>query len=82
MTVISKANYMEKDYETDSVKYLGIQIDKSLTWKHQIINVAVEREKADAMLSKLTRGLHKNTLKSVYYATFESHLRYASLVWA
>ena len=34
------------------------------------------------MLSKLRHGLDIKTLRSVYYAIFESHLFYASLVWA
>ena len=38
-------------YETDSVKYLGIQIDKRLTWKQHINYVALMLNKANAMLS-------------------------------
>ena len=39
-------------YETDikSVKYLGIQIYKRLTWKQQINHVTVKLNKANAML--------------------------------
>ena len=66
-------------YETDSVKYLG---DKKLTWKQQINHVALKLNKANAMLSKLRHVLDIKTLRSVYYAIFESHLCYASLVWA
>ena len=69
-------------YETDSVRYLGIQIDKRLTWKRQINHVALKLNKANAMLSKLRHTLDSKTLRSVYYAIFESHLCYASLVWA
>ena len=69
-------------YETDSVKYLGIQIDKRLTWKQHINLVALKLNKANAMLSKLRHVLDIKTLRSVYYAIFESHLCYASLVWA
>ena len=69
-------------YETDSVKYLGIHIDKRLTWKQQINHVALKVNKANAMFSKLRHVLDIKTLRSVYYAIFESHLCYASLVWA
>ena len=69
-------------YETDSVKYLGIQINKRLTWKQHINHVSLKLNKANAMLSKLRHVLDIKTLRSVYYAIFESHLCYASLVWA
>ena len=64
----------KKLYETDSVKYLGIQIDKRLTWKQQINHVAL---KSNAMLSKLRHVLDIKTLRSAYYAIFEPHLCYA-----
>ena len=69
-------------YQTDSVRYLGIQIAKRLVWKQQINHVALKLYKANAMLSKLRHVLDIKTLRSVYYAIFESHLCYASLVWA
>ena len=44
--------------------------------------MTLKLNKANAMLSKLRHGLDIKTLRSVYYAIFESHLFYASLVWA
>ena len=78
MKVILKG---KRHYGTDSVKYLGIQIDKKLTWKKQINHMSLELNKTNAMLSKLRYLLDMKTLKSVYYAIFKSHLFYASLVW-
>ena len=69
-------------YETDSVKYLGIQIGKRLTWRQHINHVALKLNKANAMFSKLRHVSDIKTLRSVYYAIFESHLCYASLIWA
>ena len=69
-------------YQIDLVRYLGIQIDKRLAWKQQINHVALKLNKANTMLSSLRHGYDLKTLKSVYYAIFESHLCYASLVWA
>ena len=71
----------KKLYETDSVKNLGIQIEKRLTWKQQISHVVLKLNKANAMLSKLRYVLDIKTLKSVKYTIFESHLCYASVVW-
>ena len=67
-----------KNYETDLVKYLRIQIDKNLTCKQQIDRVVIGLNKGNAMISKLRHVLDIKTLRSVYYTIFESHLRYTS----
>ena len=72
----------QKIYETDSVKYLGIKIDKNLSWENQINNVSIKLNKANAMLSKIRHYVDFKTLKLIYHAIFESHLYYSSLVWA
>ena len=72
----------KKLYQTDSVKYLGIYIDKNLACKHHVNNLAITFCTANAMLSKIRHYLDKKTLLSIYYVIFESHLSYASLVWA
>ena len=65
-------------YETDSVKYLGIQIDKKLTRKRQIYYVALQLNKASAMLSKLRHLLDIKTLRSDYTLQYWSPI-YAML---
>ena len=105
-------------YETDSVRYLGIQIDKRLARKQQINHMALKLNKRQCYVVKINfhdGGRHHietspliypanqwtgfymitafvmkelrpvldiKTLRLVYYAIFESHLCYASLVWA
>ena len=69
-------------YPTDSVKYLGILIDKNLNWHHQISNVAVKLNTADSMLSKIRHFVNFNTVKSIYHAILKSHLNYSLTVWA
>ena len=72
---------MEKRlYKTDSVKYLGIQIVKFMTWKLQINHVAVKLNKENAMLSILRYALNLKILMPVCYAIFESIICHASLV--
>ena len=71
----------KKFYQNDSVKYLGIHLDKYLTWKHQIYNIAIKPNKANAMLSKIKHYVDIKTLNSRYHAIFESHISYASFVW-
>ena len=43
--------------------------------------MALKLNKANAMLSKFRYVLQIKTLSSVYYAMFDFHLCYASLVW-
>ena len=51
-------------YQTNSVKYLRIHLDKHLTSKRQINNVAIKLNKANAMLSKIRHYVEIKTLKS------------------
>lgn len=51
-----------------------IHIDKSLTWKHDIHNVAMKLSKANAMLSKTGHYIDIKTLKSSYNVIFESFM--------
>ena len=46
-------------YKIDSANCLGIQIDKSLTWKNNIIHVAIKLNKVNAILSKSKHVLNK-----------------------
>ena len=67
-------------FETNSVKYLGIKIDKRSVWKQQINHVALKLKKANVILSKL-RDVLDITLTSVSYVKGESYIWYTSLVW-
>ena len=48
----------------------------------QINDVAVKLNKAHAILSKVRHFVHKKTIKTIYYAIFESQFFYSCLVWA
>ena len=72
----------KKLYETGSAKFWEIPADKNLNWKQQVNHMATKLKKTNAMLSKLRYFLESKTRKSVYYASFESHLCYTFLFWA
>ena len=61
-------------YSTNSVKHLGIKIDKSLNWKQKISDIAIELTKANGILSKLRHFIDRKTLKSIYHTIFEPYL--------
>ena len=69
-------------YPTDSVKYLGIRIDKNLNWKHHVSDIAIKLNRANALLFKIRNFVNVNTLKTIYYAIFDSHINYANVIWA
>ena len=49
-----KTKLNDKNYHpTNSVKYLGIHLDKYLIWKHKTTNVAINLNKTNAILSKV-----------------------------
>ena len=69
-------------YPTDSVKYLGIRIDKNLNWKHHISDIAIKLNRTNALLFKIRNFVNLNTLKTLYYAIFDTHINYANVIWA
>ena len=52
-------------YPTKSVKYLGIKIDKNLTWIDHINDIAIKLNKANAMLFKAREFLNTKIQKSL-----------------
>ena len=68
-------------YPTKSVKYLGIKIDESLTWKKHINNIAIKLNPANAMLYKVREFVNTRVLKLIYHAIFDCHLNYANTIW-
>ena len=68
-------------YPTNSMKYLGINIDENLNWKQQISDTAINLNKANGILSNLRHFIDRKTLKAIYHAIFEPYLYYSSLVW-
>ena len=78
-----KINFTGKRlYPSNSVKYLGVRIDKFLHWHDQVNNIAVKLNRANALLLKIRNYVHMKTLRNIYYAIFDSHVTYSRIVWA
>ena len=71
----------KKLFQTYSFKYLGIKIDKQLSCRKHISEVAIKLNRANAMLSEVREYISTDTVKSIYYAIFDSHLNYVNVVW-
>ena len=63
-------------------KRLGVQTDANLKWKCQVNDLSVKLNRANPLLFKIRKYDSPKILKSIYFAIFESHLSYCSLVWA
>ena len=68
-------------YPNDSVKYLGVKMESKLNWKSHVNAIAAKLNRANAMLYKVRDFVNANVLKSIYYALFESHNKYACIMW-
>ena len=65
----------------DSVKYLGMYIDKHLSWDTHILHLSHKLSRANGILSKLRYNAPRNVCLNVYYALFYSHLNYSCNIW-
>ena len=65
----------------DSVKYLGMYIDKYLLWNFHILQLSKKLSRANGILSKLRHNAPINVCLQVYYAIFYSHLIYGCTLW-
>ena len=64
-------------YPTESIKYLGVKIDKNVIWWHYINDFSIKLNRANAFLFKM-----RKILRSIYFAIFDSYLSYCCLAWA
>ena len=68
-------------HPTKSLKFLGVKIDANLNWQCQINDLSVKLNRAIALLFKIRKYISPKILRSIYFAIFESHISYCSLVW-
>ena len=69
-------------YPSNSIKYLGVKIDRFLHWHDQVNNIAVKLNRANALLLRIRNYVNMKTLRNIYFAIFDSHLSYSCIVWA
>ena len=64
-----------------SIEYLGLVIDEFLYWKTHFTILRAKLERSIGLLDKLRYFVPANLLRTVYYAIFDSYLRYGCEVW-
>ena len=73
----------ERDLESiDVIKYLGIHVDESLSWKDHSKSVTFKVSRGMGMLKQAKYYLHKACLKTLYSSIVEPYFQYCFSVWA
>ena len=67
--------------EKKFIKYLGVLIDSTLSWKYQITNISKKISRSIGIMYKLRPFLPLNAMKNVYYSLIYSHIIYVIEVW-
>ena len=62
-------------------KYLGIILDEHLTFKYHLENLNLKLKRANCLLSKIRYCVKFSLLRTLYYALFDSHVRYGCQIW-
>lgn len=66
---------------TNSIKYLGVTIDSTMSWNDHIGSLVARVRKLIFVFKKLRSSADLPTLKTVYYALANSILNYCITVW-
>ncbi len=74
---INKKAISEEKY----VKYLGVLVDSSLSWKPHIDNIAKKISRAIGIMYKIRYYVNRKILMNLYYSLIYPHLLYAILLW-
>ena len=67
--------------EKNSTIYLGIYIDRNLSWKEHISNTKIKLQRGIGMLSKLKIFSPRSIVRSAYHAFVTPHINYGILNW-
>ena len=67
--------------EKDSLKYLGVVIDSTLSWKQHITAISKKISRSIGIMYKIRSYLPLQIMKNLYYSLIYSHIVYAIEVW-
>ena len=70
-----------KLFPSDSIKYLGVHLDPTLSGKAHCKILASKLRRANGLLSKIRHYVPKRELYSLYHSLFSSHLTYGLQIW-
>src|SRR2546425_11657606 len=67
--------------QVDEIKFLGVTIDSSLTWKHHISQICSIISRNIGIMYKLRSKLSDSVLFTLYNVLILPHLMYCNIVW-
>ena len=73
--------YYEEVTFSKSVKFLGIWLDKQLSWNHQFQTIIHKIQKNRILLQVGQKYLPPSTKVMIYYAHIYSHISYCIRIW-
>ena len=65
----------------DRVKYLGVHLDDTVSFKHHISYVASRISRSNGIITKLRHFLTLSQLRQLYYSIIYPYISYAILAW-
>lgn len=69
-------------HNAQTTKFLGITLDKNLSWKTHISNISSKIAKNIGIINKIKSILPERILLSLYYTMVFPYLSYCNIVWA
>ena len=63
------------------VKYLGVLIDSTLTWRQHILFISSKISKSLGIISRLRHFVPTDTLLSIYQSLIQPYITYGIAVW-
>lgn len=66
----------------NNYKFLGLIVDETLSWGKHVDYIIKKITPVIGILHRLQhKGLHRSTLRSIYFSLIQSHLSYLSIIW-
>jgi len=67
--------------KTKNTKFLGLDIDSSLSWKKHIDQMMFKLSRACYAISNVKHFMSQDTLRTIYFSYFHSFLSYGIIFW-
>ena len=65
----------------DCIKYLGVIVDSTLSWKPHITELSKKLARTTGIFFKIRHYVSHETLKLLYYSLLYSFISYTVVVW-